>query len=106
MIVDAVQCALTKTIATDLGFVNVKRGDWVVCGEGGECYVVEDAFFRRTFISIDERAALSQADKPDHSHVSLAQFDGNTSPSRTRFCNYRKHLKSGLVPRSHIKGQW
>jgi hypothetical protein len=31
MIVDAVQCASTKTIATDLGFINVKRGDWVVC---------------------------------------------------------------------------
>ena len=55
MIVDAVQCASTKTIATDLGFINVKRGDWVVCGEGGECYVVEDAFFRSTFISIYER---------------------------------------------------
>src|ERR1700761_8532861 len=52
MIVDAVQCAEAKTIATDLGFINVKRGDWVVCGEGGECYVVDDAFFQRTFVSV------------------------------------------------------
>jgi hypothetical protein len=27
----------------------VRRGDWVVRGEGGECYVVDDAFFQRTF---------------------------------------------------------
>jgi hypothetical protein len=104
MIVDAVQCASTKTIATDLGFINVKREDWVVCGEGGECYVVEDAFFRSTFISINERVALPQADKPDHPHVSVAKFDGNASPSRKRFCNDRKHLKSGLGSRSQIKG--
>lgn len=104
MIVDAVQCASTKTIATDLGFINVKRGDWVVCGEGGECYVVEDAFFRSTFISINERAALREADKPDHSHLSVAKFDGNASPTRTRFCNYRKKLKFGIVSRSQVQG--
>ena len=52
MIVDAVQCTEAKTIATDLGFVNVKRGDWVICGEGSECYVVDDAFFQRTFIAV------------------------------------------------------
>jgi hypothetical protein len=27
----------------------VRRGDWVVHGEGGECYVVDDGFFQRTF---------------------------------------------------------
>ena len=104
MVVDAVQCTSTKTIATDLGFINVTPGEWVVRGEGGECYVVEDAFFRSTFISINERLALPQTDKPGHSHVSLAEFDGNVSPSRTRFCNYRKQLTSGLVSRSHING--
>ena len=104
MIVDAVQCTSTKTIATDLGFINVKRGDWVVCGEGGESYVVEDAFFRSTFISINERAALREADKPDHSHLSVAKFDGNASPTRTRFCNYRKKLKFGIVSRSQVQG--
>jgi hypothetical protein len=36
MIVDAVQCTSTRTIATDLGFISVKRGEWVVCGESGE----------------------------------------------------------------------
>jgi hypothetical protein len=104
MIVDAVQCTSTKTIATDLGFINVKRGEWVVCGEGGKCYVVDDAFFRGTFISINEKATLPQADKPDHSQVRLAKCEGIASWSRTRFCNYRKHPKSGLVSRSHVKG--
>jgi hypothetical protein len=37
VIVDAVQCTEVKTIATDLGFVNVKQGQWVICGEGSEC---------------------------------------------------------------------
>jgi len=52
MIVDAVQCTEAKTIATDLGFINVKRGDWVVCGEGDECYIVDDSFFQRTFVPV------------------------------------------------------
>jgi hypothetical protein len=53
LIVEAVQSAETKTIATDLGFINVRQGEWVVCGEGGECYIVDDAFFRRTFVAIN-----------------------------------------------------
>jgi hypothetical protein len=52
MIVDAVQCTEAKTIATDLGFINLKCGDWVICGEGSECYVVDDAFFQRTFVAV------------------------------------------------------
>src|ERR1700733_2982351 len=103
MIVDAVQCTSTRTIATDLGFISVKRGEWVVCGESGECYVVEDAFFRSTFVSINEKAALPSAVKPDHSHLRLAECNGDDNPSRTRFCTYRKHLPSGLVSRSYIK---
>jgi hypothetical protein len=27
----------------------VSKGDWVVKGENGETYVVDDAFFQRTF---------------------------------------------------------
>ncbi len=50
LLVDATQAAEPSTVATDLGFVNVKRGDWVVRGEDGECYVVDDAFFQRTFV--------------------------------------------------------
>jgi hypothetical protein len=49
MLVDATQCQEPQTIATDLGFCHVKRGEWVVRGEDGECYVVDDAFFQRTF---------------------------------------------------------
>jgi len=40
---------MPMTIQTDRGLRHVRRGDWVVRGEGGECYVVEDSFFQRTF---------------------------------------------------------
>jgi hypothetical protein len=52
LLVDATQCKERKTIVTDLGFTDVKVGDWIIRGEGGECYVVDDAFFQRTFTSI------------------------------------------------------
>jgi len=49
LVVDATQCEHSKTIATDIGFCNVSKGDWIVKGENGETYVVDDAFFQRTF---------------------------------------------------------
>jgi hypothetical protein len=49
LVVDATQCERAKTIATDTGFCNVSKGDWIVRGENGETYVVDDAFFQRTF---------------------------------------------------------
>jgi hypothetical protein len=54
LLVDATQATEPATIATDLGFANVHRGDWVVRGEDGECYVVDDAFFQRTFTPIQK----------------------------------------------------
>ena len=38
-----------EKIATDTGFCGVSKGDWIVKGENGETYVVDDAFFQRTF---------------------------------------------------------
>jgi len=52
LLVDAEQSTEAKTISTDLGFCNVQRGDWIVRGENGECYVLDDAFFQRTFAPI------------------------------------------------------
>jgi hypothetical protein len=49
LIVDATQCEHSKTVATDTGFFNASKGDWIVRGEGGETYVVDDAFFQRTY---------------------------------------------------------
>jgi len=54
LLVDATQATEPATVATDLGFANVNRGDWVVRGEDGECYVVDDAFFQRTFVPIQK----------------------------------------------------
>ena len=47
--VDAVQCIEAGTIATDFGFTDVKRGDWIICGEDGENYILDNEFFQRTF---------------------------------------------------------
>lgn len=52
LLVNAEQSTKTQTIATDQGFCNVERGDWIVRGENGECYVLDDAFFQRTFTPI------------------------------------------------------
>jgi hypothetical protein len=52
LLVDAIQCKEDQTITTDLGFRHVQRGDWIVKGEDGECYIVDDAFFQRTFTSL------------------------------------------------------
>jgi hypothetical protein len=34
----------------------VQKGEWIVNGEDGECYVVDDAFFQRTFQPIQSYA--------------------------------------------------
>ena len=63
MIVDAAQCKEAKTIATDLGFIHVKQGEWVISGEDGETYIVDDAFFQRTFVSVQANSGITE-DKP------------------------------------------
>jgi hypothetical protein len=52
LLIEATQCDHAKTIATDTGFCNVSKGDWIVNGENGETYILDDAFFQRTFTSI------------------------------------------------------
>ena len=49
LLVDATQCEHPETIATHTGFRSVSKGDWIVNGENGETYVVDNAFFQRTF---------------------------------------------------------
>jgi hypothetical protein len=52
LLVDAEQCTEAKTLVTDTGFRHVSQGDWVIRGENGECYVVDDEFFHRTFAPV------------------------------------------------------
>lgn len=60
--VDARQCVHAETVATDMGFVHVAAGEWVVRGEGGECYVMEDAAFRRLFraMAVEEKPVRAE----------------------------------------------
>lgn len=53
LLVDARQSQTAETVVTDTGFQNVRRGDWIITGEDGERYVVDDAFFQRTFAPIE-----------------------------------------------------
>lgn len=53
--IDARQCSEAGTIATDLGFINVKRGDWIIRGEDNEGYILNDDFFQRTFAPVDDQ---------------------------------------------------
>jgi hypothetical protein len=52
LLVEATQCMTPSTILTDAGERKVRPGDWIIHGEDHECYVVDDAFFQRTFAPI------------------------------------------------------
>jgi hypothetical protein len=52
LLVKASQCTHDASIDTDLGKRSVRTGDWIIEGENHEQYVVDDAFFQRTFVSI------------------------------------------------------
>jgi hypothetical protein len=53
LLVEATRCTSQTTIATDMGEKVAKKGDWVIVGEDHELYVVDDAFFQRTFAPIE-----------------------------------------------------
>jgi hypothetical protein len=52
LLVKATQCTQSASIVTDLGVRHVRPGDWIIEGENREHYVVDDAFFHRTFAPI------------------------------------------------------
>jgi hypothetical protein len=54
LLVDARQCKVSETVVTSSGFCDASSGDWIVRGENGETYVVDNAFFHRTFAPIPE----------------------------------------------------
>jgi hypothetical protein len=66
LVVDANQCKSDLTIAADNGFRHVKRGEWIIRGENGECYVVDDSFFRRTFAPLESAFACGQSAEGRH----------------------------------------
>jgi hypothetical protein len=80
--VDARQSSEAGTIATDLGFIHVKRGDWIIRGEDNESYILNDEFFQRTFAPVKEeqlsrevRAAPDQAPAAENSKTSPYTVD-------------------------------
>ena len=89
---DAMQCKQSKTIATDLGFINVKPGDWVVCGEGGETYIADDEYFHSVFVlareapctSISEPSEAQRAAPAERAPIRSASSHTCFSRNRTR----------------------
>jgi hypothetical protein len=52
LLVEATQCVAPMTITTDVGRREIRPGDWIIQGEDNERYVVDDAFFQRTFAPV------------------------------------------------------
>ena len=95
MVVDALQCNEEKTIATDMGFINVKKGDWVVCGESGETYIVDDAYFQRTFITEDDSRHPLTEDAEQQSHLRQTAIQTTFSPTGAHRKRTRSKLRAG-----------
>jgi hypothetical protein len=51
LLIKASQCTHDSLILTDLGKRQVHTGDWIIEGENHEQYIVDNAFFQRTFVS-------------------------------------------------------
>jgi hypothetical protein len=55
-----------ETIATETGFRSVSKGDWIVNGENGETYVVDNAFFQRTFTPLPACSRKPETEEGRH----------------------------------------
>jgi hypothetical protein len=51
LVVDATQCDGSEKIFTGADGRIASKGDWIIKGENGETYIVDNAFFQRTFTS-------------------------------------------------------
>jgi hypothetical protein len=52
LLVNATQCLHPTLILTDSGQRKAYPGDWIIEGENHERYIVDNAFFQRTFAPI------------------------------------------------------
>jgi hypothetical protein len=66
LLVDATQCEHPETIATHTGLRSVSKGDWIVNGENGETYVVDNAFFQRTFTPLQTSSWKPKTEEGRH----------------------------------------
>jgi hypothetical protein len=66
LLVDATQAEQSKTISTKTGLLNVAKGDWIVTGENGETYIVDNAFFHRTFLRFQNYPCQQETEQGRH----------------------------------------
>jgi hypothetical protein len=95
--VDARQCTRAETVATDLGFTNVRPGDWVIRGEDGESYILNDDFFQRTFAPAEERQLRRKSPgELGPTHAAGSKTNSNSS-GRPKGLPVRAHRALRLV---------
>ena len=82
--VDARQSTKAETIATDLGFTNVNPGDWVIRGEGGESYILNNDFFQRTFRPVEERQLSRESQSNPASSKTVIDLPAQMTQHRLR----------------------
>ena len=88
--VDAKQCTEAGTIATDLGFSNVERGEWIIRGEDGESYILNNEAFQRTFAPVEERQ-LSRESRGAPDLISQPFSNSSWHPRGRRVRGRRTH---------------
>ncbi len=101
--VDAKQCTEPGTITTDLGFVNVKRGEWIVRGEDGETYILGDEFFRCTFFPLCKQVSTNFRNA---AHESVAEdskgvLESQKTPVRSCVQKLRQHRSSFILQKQN-----
>ena len=52
LLVQARQCERSTFLYTDAGRRTALPGDWIIQGENSELYIVDNAFFQRTFAPV------------------------------------------------------
>jgi hypothetical protein len=56
-LVQARQCQQSTFLFTDAGRRTALPGDWIIQGENSELYIVDNAFFQRTFAPVPGKPA-------------------------------------------------
>jgi hypothetical protein len=66
LLVDATQAEQSTTVCTRTGVYTVAKGDWIVTGENGETYLVDNPFFQRTFMRLETDPWQQQTNEGRH----------------------------------------
>ena len=66
LLVNATQCLHPTLILTDSGQRKAYPGDWIIEGEDHERYIVDNAFFQRTFTPLQAHPGQLENEEGRH----------------------------------------